>query len=288
MMQPAICARLPDGRLHCQHGPIDLIVEAWGANSEVERAFAQAAERFGSILEELAAQLPALRSPIGSDTPPFASSVARRMHDAVSPHARVFITPMAAVAGAVADEVLAALVHGRSLRKAIVNNGGDIALHLAPGATLATGVVADISAPALDALASIDATSPVRGIATSGWRGRSQSLGIADAVTVLASTAADADAAATLIANAVNIDHPSIVRAPAKSLCEDSDLGDRLVTVDVPPLPAAAIEAALANGTACAERMRSRALIESALLLLQGRSRSVYGASGEVRLGRAA
>jgi len=285
MMQPATCTRLADGRLHCQHGPIDLFIEAWGANSEVERAYTQAAQRFGSILEELVAELPALRSPIRGDTPTFTGSVARRMHDAALPHARVFITPMAAVAGAVADEVLAALVHGRSLRKAIVNNGGDIALHLAPGVTLATGVVADIAAPALDALSSIGATSPVRGIATSGWRGRSQSLGIADAVTVLARTAAAADAAATLIANAVNVEHPSIVRRPARELREDSDLGERPVTVEVPRLPATMVDAALGAGLACAARMRTAGLVEAALLVLQGRMRSVHG---DVPLVRAA
>jgi len=34
----AVAARLSDGRLHLQHGPIDLIVEAFGAADEVERA----------------------------------------------------------------------------------------------------------------------------------------------------------------------------------------------------------------------------------------------------------
>ena len=43
---------------------------------------------------------------------------------------------------------------------------------------------------------SVDADMPVRGIATSGRHGRSFSLGIADAVTVLARTASQADAAA--------------------------------------------------------------------------------------------
>ena len=59
----------------------------------------------------------------------------------------------------------------------------------------------------------------MRGIATSGWRGRSFSLGIADAVTVLAATAAEADAAATVIANAVDLPgHPAIdTRAGAAS-----------------------------------------------------------------------
>lgn len=277
-MQPPVCVRLSDGRLHCQHGPIDVLIEAWGEHSEVERAYAQAELRLRTILDELVAELPALRAPLRPDTPPFAGPVARRMHAAASPHARDFITPMAAVAGAVADEVLAALLHGRRLSKALVNDGGDIAFHLAPGATLATGIVADIGAPALDAFASIDAASPVRGIASSGWRGRSQSFGIADAVTVLARGAAEADAAATLIANAVNVDHPSIRRAPARSLREDSDLGERLVTVDVPPLTPAQIDAALDAGAECAERMRRAGLIEASLLLLQGRARSVRGA----------
>lgn len=283
MMQPAVSARLPDGRLHCQHGPIDLFIEAWGERIEVEHAYAQAAQRFDSILEELVAELPVLRAPMREGTPAFAGAVACRMHAAVAPHAQIFITPMAAVAGAVADEVLAALVRDRSLSKAIVNNGGDIAFHLAAGARLATGIVADIAAPALDALASVDATRGVRGIATSGWRGRSQSLGIADAVTVLARTAAAADAAATLIANAVDIDDRSIVRAPAHSLREDSDLGERMVTVDVPPLAPALLDAALADGAECAERMCAAGLIEAALLLLQGKARGVHRSMPLVR-----
>ena len=80
----------------------------------------------------------------------------------------------------------------------------------------------------------IDADDPARGIATSGRHGRSFSLGIADAVTVLARTASQADAAATIIANAVDLPgHPAIVRCPANELQPDSDLGARLVTRDV-------------------------------------------------------
>jgi ApbE superfamily uncharacterized protein (UPF0280 family) len=278
MMQPAVCARLPDGRLHCQHGPIDVLIEAWGDAREVERAYTQAATRFQSILEELVAELPALRRPADDKMPVFEGVVAQRMAAAVWRHRAAFVTPMAAVAGAVADELLAALLCGRTLGKAIVNDGGDIAFHLAPGATLATGIVADITVPALDAVSTISAASQVRGIATSGWRGRSQSLGIADAVTVLARTAAEADAAATLIANAVNVEHRSIQRAPARRLREDSDLGERLVTVDVRRLPSELVDSALEAGAACAERMRGAGLIEAALLLLQGRARSVRGA----------
>jgi ApbE superfamily uncharacterized protein (UPF0280 family) len=278
MTQLAQCARLPDGRLHCQHGPIDLLIEAWGDAHEVERALAQAETRFRTILDELVAELPALRQPIDERTPRFTAAVAQRMADAVRPHRAVFVTPMAAVAGAIADEMLAALLRGRLLAKAVVNDGGDIAFHLAPGESLTTGIVANIAVPAFDARSVLDASNPVRGIATSGWRGRSHSLGIADAVTVLAGSAAAADAAATLIANAVDVDHPSIVRAPARSLREDSDLGDRLVTVDVPPLPRDRVDQALAAGVTCAERMRTRGCIESALLVLQGEHHGVHAA----------
>lgn len=115
---------------------------------------------------------------------------------------------------------------------------------------------------------------PVRGIATSGWRGRSHSLGIADAVTVLARTAAEADAAATLIANAVDLPgHPAIRRVPACELAPDSDLGDRPVTVDVGPLKPGETAEALGRGLALAEEFRQRGLIEAAALFLGGEMR---------------
>ena len=113
------------------------------------------------------------------------------------------------------------------------------------------------------------------GIATSGWRGRSQSLGIADAVTVLADCAAVADAAATLIANAVNGEHPAIRRLPARSVKQDSDLGELPVTVDVGPLPAATVHSALASGAALAAQLRTRGLIRAAYLALQQQAVSV-------------
>jgi hypothetical protein len=113
----------------------------------------------------------------------------------------------------------------------------------------------------------------MRGIATSGWRGRSLSLGIADAVTVLARTAAMADAAATVIANAVDLDHPGIRRRPAREVQCDSDLGDRLVTSAVPLLAARDRTRALAAGLAAAETCRARGLIEGAALFLQGETR---------------
>ncbi|MEM9431289.1 MAG: UPF0280 family protein, partial [Pseudomonadota bacterium] len=112
--------------------------------------------------------------------------------------------------------------------------------------------------------------------ATSGWRGRSLSLGIADAVSVAAGTAAGADAAATLIANAVDLPgHPGIRRVPASEISPESDLGARLVTTAVGPLSDQDCQMALTRGAALAERFRARGLIEQAQLSLAGRRRIV-------------
>lgn len=267
--------RLADGRLHLNHGPIDLIIEAFGPEAEVAMAYRQAWARFPLVLPELTAELKALRQPIADQMPTLAGAVARRMAEAVWPHRAQFITPMAAVAGAVAEEVLAALTAGRSLRKVYVNNGGDIAIHLAPGEHLHAGIVGDVAAPAVDGRAVIEADSLVRGIATSGQGGRSFSLGIADAVTVLARTAAAADAAATVIANAVNVEDAQIHREPACSLDPDSDLGNIPVTVSVGHLSNSAIRRALDAGAAQAEALRQHGLIEAAVLLLRGEKRIV-------------
>jgi ApbE superfamily uncharacterized protein (UPF0280 family) len=264
-----IAARFADGRVHLQHGPIDLIVEAFGAHEEVERAYRQVTDRFGDILTALVRELPTLRRPVGEAYPLLQGAVARRMAEAVWPHRAVFITPMAAVAGAVADEMLQALVAGRSIDKAYVNDGGDIAIHLSPGHSLRAGIFAR----ALDGAVTLTHDQPVRGIATSGRGGRSFSLGIADSATVLARTAAAADAAATLIANAVNVDHPSIERRPARDLDPDSDLLDLPVTVSVDALPQTAIDAALDRGLAEARRLRELGWIDSAALSLRGQWR---------------
>jgi ApbE superfamily uncharacterized protein (UPF0280 family) len=268
--------RMPGGgRLHLQDGPIDLIIEAYGAPSAIEAAYSAALARCTGLLDELCAELPALRAQAVSDACGLRGPVARRMHSAVVPFAaEAFVTPMAAVAGSVAEEVLAAMLAATALERAYVNNGGDIALHLAPGAEFAVGLIDRPDRPGLLGSARIRHGDGIAGIATSGWRGRSFSLGIADAVTVLALTASMADAAATMIANAVDVPrHPAIARRPAQDLQPDSDLGQRLVTVAVGPLTRAEVAQALAEGCALAERTLDRGLIRAAALHLNGETR---------------
>lgn len=267
---------LTGGRLHLSHGPIDIVLKAFGAPSDVARAHAAAAERFRTVLGELAAELAELRRPM-TDAPAVTSPVARRMVAACSPFAPEFVTPMAAVAGSVADEILAVMLAAvPALARAYVNDGGDIAVHLAPGEEMSVAIAGDVlhvvRRPDVTGRIRLRAADGIGGIATSGQTGRSFSLGIADSVTVLAPSAALADAAATLVANAVDLDHPRIVRRPARLLDPDSDLGDRLVTVEVPLLAPLAIDQALARGRARAEGFVRQRLITAAALMLQGRT----------------
>ncbi len=269
-MDPPVAQRLSGGRLHLSHGPIDLVLRAWGTPEAVRASEDAALRVFPGILPGLAAELAELRRAM-AERPAASHPVARRMIAACAPFAPAFVTPMAAVAGAVADEVLGAMLRAAPLARAYVNDGGDVAVHVAPGESLAIGLVADPASLGMDGAVTLRRPG---GVATSGRHGRSFSLGIADAVTVLARDAATADAAATLIANAVDIDSPMVRRTPAVMLDPDSDLGDRLVTVDVGALSAEETAAALATGFARAERYRAAGLIDGAALRLGGQVRA--------------
>ena len=280
-------ALLPNGRWHLQHGPIDLVIGADGDVEAVARANEAGWARFQTVLPELVSELRALRLPVRGPCP-LQGVIARRMWGACRPFHSRFITPMAAVAGAVAQELIAAYARD-GVRRAWVNNGGDIALHLAPGAAVKIGLFADLArfdpadgAPRIDADFEVGAALPVRGIATSGWRGRSFSLGIADSVTVLARDAAMADAAATMIANDVDVDDARIVRRPANELKDDTDLGAIAVTVDVPPLDPGQVQAALHAGASRARELQRAGLIHAAVLVCQHRAVSVAAAAARV------
>ena len=275
-------ALLPDGkRMHLQDGPIDLVIEAKGGGAEVRAAYEAAARRFTGLLDELCAELVELRKAADPIRCKLEGVVARRMHGAVAPFAADhFITPMAAVAGSVAEEVLGAMLNAAWLDRAYVNNGGDIALHLTDGEQFTIGLMDRPDRHGLMRTIVIEADDTARGIATSGRHGRSFSLGIADAVTVLARTASQADAAATIVANGVDLPgHPAIVRCPANELQPDSDLGARPVTRDVGALSESEIDHALRAGVNRAQKLLAAGLIEGAALRLLGET-VVIGATG--------
>lgn len=275
-------AALDKNRWHFNHGPIDIVAEAHGDPYAVAAAHDAAWARFVHVLDELVRELPLLRLPVTEKMRP-RNVVARRMWDACAAFSPMFITPMAAVAGSVAQELIA-FYERPGIERAWINNGGDIALHLAPGQSARVGVFADIARfdwrdssgiLTTDGQFELREDQPVRGVATSGWRGRSFSLGIADSVTVLAATAAQADAAATVIANAVDVDDDAIARRPANECKDDSDLGDTLVTVDVPTLAPERVRSALDTGVVCAKVLQKGGLVWAVLLVCQGQWRLV-------------
>lgn len=266
---------MPDGkRLHLRHGPSDLIILAEGQR---ERAYEAAIARFDSILAELVTELAELRAKVSPATARPKGMVAKRMHDAALPFAQYgFLTRMAAVAGAIADEVLTAMTCAADLRRAYVNNGGDISLHLTAGTSFTTAIC-DHNSVELGRVR-ITADDQVYGIATSGRHGRSLSMGIADSVTVLAQNAAQADVAATLIANAVNLPmHPKVMRRAANDVTDDSDLGDCPVVTGCGRLSVRECTDALRSGRVQAEHFRTQNLIHGAALFLQGNAALTSG-----------
>ncbi len=266
-------ARLESGRLRLVQGPIDLVLDIAGPGAAVARSEAMARAAFKGLLASLVAELPLLRSPAGPGAARPSGPVARAMADAVAPFAPWFVTPMAAVAGAVADHIALAARSVPGLTRVAVNNGGDIALHLTEGARCRIGI-SDYHVRA--AVVEIAAGDGIGGVATSGWHGRSHSLGIADAVTVLTDTAAGADAAATMIANAVDLPGSAKVeRRTARDLAPDSDLGDRLVTVGVGALDRVEKTAALDAGEARAREVIAMGRARAVFLALQGECRSI-------------
>ncbi len=266
-------------KLHLNHGPIDLLLRAEGEPGEVRAAYENATRRFKTILNDLVRELPILRRELSTteveanEAP--SGNVARQMYRVCTPYRSVRLSPMAAVAGAVADTMLAALNERARLRRSWVNNGGDIAFDLEPGQRFCCGVVPDVGIGKVEGELNIIEHDPVRGVATSGWAtrtqgGRSFSLGIADAVTVLAANAASADAAATMIANHVDLpEHDGINRDAAAEHDPDSDLGRRLVTTGVPLLNDSQCRLALERGARYARQLKSLGLIHFAILFLQ-------------------
>ena len=250
-----------DNRLFLQHGPTNIVIEALGIDKNL--AYVNAKNYFETLLEELVLDLTLLKKEVVLNRK-FNNKISQSMQDATERFIPSFITPMAAVAGSIADNILKVLINDTHLEKAYVNNGGDISFYLNENQTM-KGNLAAIP----NMITEIKHKNSSRGIATSGWRGRSFSLGIADSVTVLADNAAMADAAATMIANSVNIkNHPLIIKKPAEEIYEDSDLKNLMVTVEVGDLKQSEIEDALKNGNEVGKKYLENCLINSALIEL--------------------
>jgi len=271
---PQISISKTGERLYLRHGPIDLFIEIETHDHQMRiEGFKIAVQTFKTILPELCEELASLRKPISCCNPNLKGPIAQKMFGAASVFSKDhFVTPMIAVAGSVADHLLERVSNVAPTNKIYINNGGDISLKIFGDKTFKVGICSDVATGTIETHAEILPKDNTGGIATSGWAGRSHSLGIADAVTVFAKTAAMADTAATLIANAVDLPaSDKVERMSADTLSPDSDLGSRLVTTGVSTLTEFEKEDALQKGFTIATNMQDQGLIHSAYLALQGR-----------------
>ncbi len=221
---------LDRGRILAELGPMRLVIQGCiGQVPQMADCIRAAKESF-SYLTRIALHRKALRLPCYMLEGHPGDPLVRCMIDAVGmvdPHE---LTPMAAVAGTISEYVAHFLV-SRGMTRVVVNNGGDIAIFLAPGNRVRMAVVNGDNGSSSCLFLNLESSQPSWGIATSGLGGRSLTRGVATAVTVLAQGAAIADAAATAVANASFVEDQGVEQAAAASLDPDTDIPDKLVTV---------------------------------------------------------
>jgi uncharacterized protein len=208
--------------------------------------------------------------------------VARSMVDAVKRVDETALTPMAAVAGAVADSVKTFL-SAREIDFASVNNGGDVSVLSRDGRPVRVGI-GDINRNVVTAYRLVVEGLVSFGMATSGFGGRSFTLGVADAATVVADSGAAADAAATYIGNAINVESWLVARRKAAEIDPDTDIPDEMVTVRVGKLDGELIREALSHGLMAARKLKEAGIIRDAVLILREKMVTTINGGGSVQL----
>ncbi len=264
---------LQDGTVLVQCGPLRMFIEARvGAVKQPELCRAAGRQAI-TFLERVAKRLPALKVPaIRTDLTGDDPLVETMWRAALAADADD-LTPLAAVAGTIADAT-ADYLEARGMTRVVVNNGGDIAFRLKGAEVLSIGIREKIDESRVSGKVVIDAGMNLGGVATSGLGGRSLTRGVADAATVLANRAALADAAATAVANATFIESPAVERVPAESLDAGSDLGGLMVTTRIGTLTDAEIERALARSIVKAQNLVAFGAIFGAFVSVRGRGRA--------------
>jgi ApbE superfamily uncharacterized protein (UPF0280 family) len=197
------------------------------------------------------------------------SFVAQTMVEAVKEIEGSTLTPMAAVAGAVADAVRERFQE-KNLDFLSVNNGGDISVFNRARRAVNVGMGDIRTGEATPYVLRIEGRHKF-GLATSGFGGRSFTLGLADIVTVVARTGAIADAAATFICNMTNVETDDVIRKKAVEIDPCTDIPDEWVTVRIGPLDDRHVGEALTNGLSSAQALKDRGAILDAVIILKGR-----------------
>ena len=261
-MKRLLVAWLPDGkRLHLKNGHVNMIVQAFGRPGEVGRAYDAAIARARELVFELGEDLPRLYENAAPQT-----IVARRAAAACAevPGA---LAPVTALTGAVADEVLGAMVQAGQLDRGFANNHGAVALHVAQGQSLSADIVDWPEYRRYEARVPILYASRTRGLAASGWNYDRFALGCVDRIFTAAPTAAVAEAGLGAIASAM-VAQAGAKTVPASALEPQSILGLLPVFPPLRDLEAAAVTDLIARGREVAAPLYASGIITLALMSL--------------------
>lgn len=267
-------AILDDGMVLAQYGPMRLTIQAWDSHGPAA-GLAEAAGRFSfDLLPRLVPGRDLFRrdlNPFECIEPIFDEPMFNLMVRAVRRTGLPELGPMAAVAGTVSQTV-ADFLKEAGAKKAIVENGGDLAVWLRPGQTAKVGVRLGVeSTRPTYRLVLRGAENSFWGVASSGFGGRSLSQGIADTALCVAESAPLADAAATAVANHCRVESSAVKMVLAETLDPDTDIPGLMVTDSVGELSQTEVQAALFSAIQCAGKLVSQGMILGAAVSLGGR-----------------
>jgi hypothetical protein len=248
-------------------GPMRLVIRAWKGDKPQIDLIRQAADKSFTYLERIAGLRSELSRPFPDIKVQPQDDLAMEMVNSVGIIGDHDLTPMAAVAGTIADAV-ANWLFEQGATKVIVDNGGDIAIRLAEGETVTVGVRPQVTRRQISHVIHLDSSRSAWGVTTSGVGGRSLTRGIASAVTVLATNASVADAAATAIANACFVKDDRIIQVPAEKIDPNSDLTGIYVTTEVGPLSSEKIRSAINGAREKADDLSQKGIIVGAFIAL--------------------
>ncbi|HMK34437.1 MAG TPA: hypothetical protein VK463_05175 [Desulfomonilaceae bacterium] len=267
---------LGDGTVLAECGPMRMFIGGSVRGVQQQEICAEAAEKAVAFFEEIAANRDSIRAPFSALCEPPRQLLTHVMWEAVARVGDDDLTPMAAVAGTLADAV-ADFLTTRGLTKIVVNNGGDVALRLKDNETATVGIRPDVNQPTVTHRITVSPEMHVGGICTSGLGGRSFTRGIASAATILASSAAIADAAASSVANATLIVSPAVRRNRADYFDPNTDLTGVEITTAVGELTPSEIDRAIMQGIRKAEELVGRKVIRGACVAVKGRMECTRG-----------
>jgi ApbE superfamily uncharacterized protein (UPF0280 family) len=242
------------------YGPVTAVISVIKNGKNVKNAEIKGLEIVREILEELNRfkeflKLKAVKLNLKKKN---VSATVKKAVNAAMLIDRHELSPLAAIAGAVGESVTSRINAIGDFDRIIMNNGGDI--------SVICKTKDNLPMVSINGIKGTIASTKVKGIATSGLRGRSLTKGIADYVTVFANSASVADAAATLIANNVTLASEKITYEFAENIDKNSDLKGEKVTLSVAPLTETEVNTALQNGLTTANNLMKSNKILSAIL----------------------